>query len=231
LSGAIGAAAIGAAAAIVAAIIGTRRWSGERSEARGKEVPQRDLGSFFLAGCGVGNAVTLLPVSFGEESDIGNEESTDGSLLEMLDALTVIGFTEDELAPLYRVLDLGLSTDGPSPSDEDKGFVLEYFDAMRALPATIRTRSTELEFLWFKLGQLLYASAVIATLDKASAEDEARDSGELRALEFLAERSEFPEGLRDRLDHFIAEARAGHAHEDIYEEANAIARSVISLIR
>jgi hypothetical protein len=231
MSPAIGAAVIGAAAAIGAAIIGVRHRGGEGDGSLGEEVFPRDLGSFFLAGCGVGNAITVLPVSFGQESDTETEGSDDGSLLELLDALKTIGLSADELAPLSRMLELGLSSDGPSPSDDDKRAVLEYFDAMRALPAAIRARSSELEFLWFKLGQLLYASAVIATLDIASGQDQARDSGELRALEFLAERPELPEGLRDRLRHFIAAARTGDGLERVYDEANSIALSVISLIR
>jgi hypothetical protein len=202
------------------AVIGIRhqRQRGHDSHA-GHPAPY--LADYFLAGCGVGNSIAVLPLPAPGASQ---------SLEELVRTLRRIDVAEDELAPLLDALTLGEERHLTN-ENELKGIVERYVKAMNDLPGIVRSRRSEAAFVWFKLGELLYRAASLQVVQGSEAARAPSDSPELQALELLAERHELPRPLRERVKACVAASRRGADPGSQYKSANEIAQSAHALLR
>lgn len=210
---------IAGSATLVAAFIGYYAQRKTRTTDSFSERSPDDPVQYFIAGCGVGNSIAVLP--------LGDEDSADQSLQEVLAALGHIGVEEGQLAPLAAAQALAQRPKRPTTL-EMKIVIDDYFDAMNKLPSIVRSHSRDTDYVWFRLGELLYR---IATLSIVGSPEKDGSMADRRALELLAERHELPKGLREELKEFASVTTSSEESVSLYEAANEIAQSVYALLR
>ncbi|MFF0062698.1 hypothetical protein ACFYRC_14265 [Streptomyces sp. NPDC005279] len=170
---------------------------------------------FFLAGCGVGNSMALLP--FPKDSD--------GGLEEFIDGLRDIGFSEREISPYTQVL----NADIENSSREVKAMLVGlYFDTMQKTTGLARKKASSEEFDWFNLGRLLYLVATKTVLSWPEIDETLEVT--CASLHYLCETMDISETLRRALKNYATVPPPGRSDGEVYEGANKLARACYSML-
>jgi len=110
--------------------------------------------------------------------------------------------------------------------DEARVIIEQFFAAMAAIPEAVQNRSSDEEFEWFKLGQLIYEIGTLAAVDSG---DDRSISASTMTLETLAGRMNLPSNLSQEVAKFIKAARSKKSKNQVYENANRLALAFFSL--
>jgi hypothetical protein len=216
----IAAALITAGAALVAAAITV--WSRGRASSDDTDTLTANLAPFFLAGCGVGNRIALLPT----DDSLGNNEGYS----DFIEALQQIGLSSKQLSPFVALRSAPVESE---PRQGAKARVEAYFDAMSDVRNQVRARSSPQQFQWFLLGDLLYGIITILVVrDSVEHVQGSRRSvmTSVNALESLAEEMALPSTLRGEIRKLIWLARAKSGWPELLEATNETARVAWSLL-
>lgn len=212
MNAAIVAAIIAALGAIIVALIGKFAPNPDSGKNKKSAIVSHKVSEkkrkLFLAGCGVGNRLALLPVP--TESDEG------ASLREFIDTLREIGLRERVISPIVEIKDRFSSS--ALEDGSVKALVGNFMAAVLAIPDEVKLKSTPEEFQWFKFGQLLYEVGFLGALGESAA-------ASATALESVVETMELPTGLRSEVEKFLRSAKVNKKPEALYENANKIAQA------
>lgn len=208
---------IAAIATVVAAIIGILKHEPKKKKSTTNNKKPERTKILFLAGCGFGNRIALLPLPPDENSDVTG-------LNEFIESLRKIGVKEKSImTPIVEARDVFTRPSSKTLEQNVlKNLIEKFFTALSKIPNEIQSVSTTDEFHWFKLGHLLYEIATLRVMG-----DEALPS--IVALESLTEQMGLPNNLREEIQAFIVLARTKKKQNLVYESANQIAQAIYSL--
>jgi hypothetical protein len=175
---------------------------------------------YFLAGCGVGNNIALLPLPPRPDNSVGE-------LDEFLESLKKIGVQDKSIIdPLLEVRNKFVGPAATDINDEEARLLIgQFFAAISALPDVIQDKSSTEGYQWFKFGQLIY---VISTLAVVDSEDKSIVTS-IMALESLTERMNLPQSLSQEIAKFIRTAKSRKSKNQVFESANRMALAVYSM--
>jgi hypothetical protein len=110
---------------------------------------------FFMAGCGVGNRIALMPVELTAESKAG--------LSEFANALIRIGLASADIRYITSLAETGVLLPGPFEPGKTPPEV--FLDFMNGMTDKIRPLATVGEYQWYTIGRLLYEIPTVLVLN------------------------------------------------------------------
>lgn len=204
---------IGAIAVIIATIIATLV---RRSQKR------KRIRYCFLAGCGVGNRMALVPLPPGQ-NDVT-------ALNEFIDALEKIGVRRRAITLVIKARDRLTSLNSTSlGKDAIKGITNDFFDTMSKVPDIVHSKTSKAEFRWFKFGELLYEVVTSAFLSNEGDERVNSTESSIIALESLVEDMNLKLRLRKKVNKFIEAAKSHKNPDQLMKSANQIGQIIYSI--
>ena len=123
--------------------------------------PDRWLREFFQVGCVVGNKMNILPLPPGSDDD---------KLTKFLECLDRINLSDKQAYKDLLTVKKIFSVSGQE-DDKVRSAIFKYFEAIDSIPEIIRHNSTEKEFDYFTLGQLIWTITVFFILPQNLDED------------------------------------------------------------
>ena len=185
---------------------------------QGNTNQKRNLRTYFMIGCGLGNSIGLAPIPSGQEIDTTALDDFIGNLQEI-----GIGNGKTTLS-IIEARDR-MQAASTLQNEEIKTILENFFTAIRRLSDEVRANSSSDEYQWVKLGNLLYETALLAAMNKSAV-------ASALALESLLENMQLPSNLQPEFAEFIQLAKSGNKKNRnlVYLKANQIAQVVYSLL-
>ena len=177
---------------------------------------------FFIVGCRAGDKISLFP---------GPPDFDDAALTDFLDSLTAIARSAEARRQARKIRNV---KDLRNVSKERcKSMILDYFDAINSLPATLQADSTSDEFGWFKLGYLLYSVQTHIFMQSRNSDenppgDEDGVEHLLIALAALLEQLELPLALKKEVSRFVQSTRDGMSVDALARDVNVASNAILS---
>lgn len=165
----------------------------------------------FLAGCCVGNRVTIAP--FADDSD-------PRGINDFIDVLGKIGLSEARVTRrIAKSRDI-LTRTKPSLLKQEvfRKAAQGFFDAANELPDIVQARTSPEAFRWFRLGELLYDLLTSAYVDKRNGKKQGSESAftlstlaKATALDSLIEQMALPTLIKQEIAKATNAIRTGEA--------------------
>jgi hypothetical protein len=171
---------------------------------------------FFMAGCGVGNRIALMPVELTAESKAG--------LSEFANALIRIGLASADIRYITSLAETGVLLPGPFEPGKTPPEV--FLDFMNGMTDKIRPLATVGEYQWYTIGRLLYEIPTVLVLNSYGHKGL---HSERDALVHLADSMNIPSGLRANLAKFAQDL--GGSFEHMLERANELVLTCYEILQ
>lgn len=187
----------------------------EFSEKNKKDPDKLRYRNLFLAGCGVGNRVAMLPL---------NKDEVDITMLKQFtDTLLNINLNPSQITPVMEVKKVLESDHGKIDSKRKMYLIEDFLKTMNKIPDYVQQVSEPQENDWFQFGHYMYdivTTIIFGNKDCTEVEDK------LNTIKQISQKILDDSDLQNKVDEFIDNIRDKKSSIKIMNNCNDIANKV-----
>lgn len=170
--------------------------------------------NLFLAGCGVGNKIAILPTS----SNPGNLNM----LEQFINTLKNIDIVEEQIIPIIDSKQIPFLSKENLDSKKKMYMIELFLENMSKIPEMIKNISNKDEYKWFEFGRCLYEVTTTSIFGGTSCE---KKNKAINELENLVNTINLTSNIKEKVDDLLDSAKTQVSALILMKKVNEIAES------